>query len=64
MRLGRKRNRMKVIKYLTVAAFIMSNACAANSQSSSKNILELDPNIIAAAMCNGALFAFSDWSVC
>ena len=62
VRLGRKRNRMKIMKimkYFTVAAFIMSNACAANSQSSSKNILELDPNIIAAAMCNGALFAVS-----
>ena len=59
VRLGRKRNRIKVIKYLTVAAFIMSNACAANSQSSSKNILELDPNIIAASVCNGALFGVS-----
>ena len=50
---------MKIIKCFTVAALIMSNACAANSQSSGNNILELDPNMIAAATCNGALFAVS-----
>lgn len=31
----------------------------ANAQSSSKNILNLEPNIVAAANCNGALFAVS-----
>jgi hypothetical protein len=50
---------MKITRCFTIAAFIMSNACAANAQSSSKNILDLDPNIIAAATCNGSLFAVS-----
>ena len=37
----------------------LSMASVANAQSSSNDLLKLDPNIIAAANCNGALFAVS-----
>jgi len=44
-------------KILTI--FLFLTAIATSAQSSNKNLLELDPNIIAAANCNGALFAVS-----
>jgi len=44
-------------KILTI--FFLLTAISTNAQSSNKNLLELDPNIIAAANCNGALFAVS-----
>ena len=39
--------------------FFLLISSVTNAQSSSANLLELDPNIIAAANCNGALFAVS-----
>ena len=44
-------------KILTI--FFLLTAISTNAQSSNQNLLELDPNIIAAANCNGALFAVS-----
>ena len=42
-----------------ITAILVMAASFANAQSSSKNILNLEPNIVAAANCNGALFAVS-----
>ena len=39
--------------------FFLFISSVTNAQSSSANLLKLDPNIIAAANCNGALFAVS-----
>ena len=38
--------------------FFLLISSVTNAQSSSANLLELDPNIIAAANCNGALLLF------
>ena len=44
-------------KFITL--ILVMAASFANAQSSSKTMLDLEPNIIAAANCNGALFAVS-----
>jgi len=45
----------KLSAYDFLTIFLFLTAIATSAHSSNKNLLELDPNIIAAANCNGAL---------